>query len=99
TYGVKSIFGPASAIDSNTPASIGIRTISLDAQGFQPIFSPRVIGAIGLHARSTASSGGTLDVGDLYRIGGLFTIRGYREEELLASRYAYTNIELRLMTG
>lgn len=99
TYGVKSIYGPASALDSATPLTEGVRTISFDASGYHTVGASSLIGAIGLHARSTSLESGLLDASDLYRIGGLYTIRGYREEELLASRYAYVNTELRLLTG
>jgi len=99
SYGIKSIYGPASALDSATPATAGIQTISLDASGFHPVFSSTIIGAVGLHAKSVSASGAALDASDLFRIGGLFTIRGYREEEILASRYAYANLEMRFMTG
>ncbi|MDP4200797.1 MAG: POTRA domain-containing protein [Bacteroidota bacterium] len=99
SYGLKSIYGPASTLDSATPTVAGIRTILLDASGYQAMFSSTIVGAIGLHARSVSAQGAALDAGNLFRIGGLFTIRGYREEELLASRYAYANTELRFMTG
>lgn len=97
SYGTKAIYGPAQFIDSSTPASIGLQTISLDASGYHTLFRPNLVGAIGLHARSVTALGGTLDASDLFRIGGIFTLRGYREEELIASRYAYANLELRVM--
>ncbi len=97
SYGIKDIYGPAQYIDSSTPASIGLRTISLDASGYHTLFSQKIVGVIGLHARSITASGGQLDASDLFRIGGIFTIRGYRDEELIASRYAYANLELRFM--
>jgi outer membrane protein assembly complex protein YaeT len=99
SYGVKAIYGPAEFIDSSTPASIGLSTLMLDASGYHTLFNSRVVGAIGLHARSITAFGGALDQSDLFRIGGIYTIRGYREQALLASRYAYSNIELRLMTS
>jgi outer membrane protein insertion porin family len=97
SYGIKDIYGPAQYIDSSTPASIGLSTISLDASGYHTLFSQKIVGVIGLHARSITASGGQLDASDLFRIGGIFTIRGYRDEELIASRYAYANLELRFM--
>ena len=99
SYGIKEIYGPAAFIDSSTPASIGLRSLMLDASGYHTLFNSRVVGAIGLHARSITPFGGPLDQSDLFRIGGIYSIRGYREEELLASRYAYSNIEMRLMTS
>jgi outer membrane protein insertion porin family len=98
SYGIKDIYGPAQYIDSSTPSSIGLSTVSLDASGYHTLFSSKIVGVIGLHARSiTATSVGQLDESDLFRIGGIFTIRGYREQELIASRYAYANLELRFM--
>jgi outer membrane protein insertion porin family len=99
SYGIKSIYGPAAFIDSATPASIGLRTLVLDASGYHTLFNSNMVGAIGLHARSITAFGGPLDESDLFRIGGIYSIRGYREEELLASRYAYANIETRIMTS
>lgn len=40
--------------------------------------------------------GDRLEDSDLFRIGGLRTVRGYREEQFLASRVAYSNLEFRL---
>ncbi len=98
SYGIKAIYGPTQYVDSSTPASIGLSTVSLDASGYHTLFSDKIVGVIGLHARSiTASGGGSLDASDLFRIGGIFSLRGYRSEELIASRYAYANMELRFM--
>ena len=97
SYGIKNIYGPAAFIDSATPATIGLRTVSLDASGYHALFTPNLVGAVGLHARSVSAIGGPLDASDMFRIGGIFTIRGYREEVLIASRYAYSNLELRIM--
>jgi outer membrane protein assembly factor BamA len=99
SYGLKSIYGPAEFIDSASPASIGLRTLALDASGYHTLFTSNVVGAIGLHARSITAFGGPLDESDFFRIGGIYSIRGYREEELLASRYVYSNIETRIMTS
>ncbi len=97
SYGIKAIYGPAQYIDSSTPSSIGLSTVSLDASGYHTLFSQKIVGVIGLHARSITATGGLLDASDLFRIGGIFTIRGYRDAELIASRYAYANLELRFM--
>jgi len=99
SYGVKSIYGPARFVDSSIPVSAGIRAIRLDANGYHILLNSRIVGAVGLHARSISASVGDLDASDLYRLGGIFSIRGYRQEELLASRYAYANTELRFMTS
>ncbi len=97
SYGTKAIYGPAQYIDSATPASIGLSTVSLDASGYHTLFSQKIVGVIGVHAKSITANNGQLDASDLFRIGGIFTIRGYRDEELIGSRYAYANLELRFM--
>ena len=40
--------------------------------------------------------GDRLEDSDLFRIGGLRTVCGYREEQFLAARVAYSNLEMRL---
>lgn len=40
--------------------------------------------------------GDRLEESDLFRVGGISTVRGYREEQFLASRLAYSNVEMRL---
>ncbi len=97
SYGVKDIYGPAQFVDSSTPPTIGLSTVTLDASGFHTLFSDKMVGMIGLHARSVSTNRGLLDASDLFRIGGIFTLRGYREDILLASRYSYANLELRFM--
>jgi len=38
-----------------------------------------------------------IEVGDLYRFGGTNSLRGYRENEFLGSRVAWTNTEYRFL--
>ena len=97
SYAVKSIYGPARFIDSTTPSSLGIHTLMLDATVFHQLFTERIIAMLAGHARSRISYGGELDQSDLFRVGGFYTIRGFRESELLASRLAYGNLEIRFM--
>lgn len=40
--------------------------------------------------------GDKLEDSDLFRVGGLRTVRGYREEQFLAARLGYSNLEMRL---
>ncbi len=59
---------------------------------YQPLF-----GRIGLFARSQLATiyGGELLANEVYRVGGINTMRGFNEQGLFASTYAIQNIEFR----
>src|SRR5947209_5843010 len=44
-------------------------------------------------------SGGELDESDLFRVGGLRSLRGYFESQFHISRYIITHADYRFMTG
>ncbi len=50
---------------------------------------------IGLFASTNLPLSDSADIGDLYRLGGAATLRGYRERELLTNIYIYGNLEWR----
>ncbi len=58
---------------------------------------PRHILKLGL--KSEALFGGQLFTNELYRIGGLKTMRGFNEQSIYASRYGIGTIEYRYMIG
>jgi outer membrane protein assembly factor BamA len=99
TLGSKSIYGPGRFLDALSPRSVTLRTLSLDASVFLEVIGVKSIAAIGLHARDVTASGDTLEASDLMRLGGIRTLRGYREADFLVSRFVYTNLEYRFMTG
>ena len=74
--------------------STTIQRISLDAEYFIQTFKSQVA-TVSLHARS--QYGGNFDLSDLYRLGGTNTLRGYRENQFLGSRIAWTNLEYRFI--
>jgi len=57
----------------------------------------RQVIAAELHLRDFSSS--TLDVSDLFRLGGASTLRGYREGQFLGSRIVWTNLEYRFLVA
>jgi outer membrane protein insertion porin family len=59
---------------------------------FRRIFASQVF-ALSLHARELR--GDQLEVSDLYRLGGTNSLRGYRENQFLANRLLWSNLELR----
>jgi outer membrane protein insertion porin family len=95
---------PTSGIFYSTDYQVGRKTgnahpstiqrISFDAAYFVQPFIAQVA-AITLHARSLY--GGGIDISDLFRLGGTNTLRGYRENQFLGSRIAWTNLEYRFI--
>jgi outer membrane protein assembly factor BamA len=71
-----------------------VQKLSLDADFYVEAISHQVI-AVGIHGRQITSD--IIELGDLYRFGGTATLRGYRENEFLGSRIAWTNAEYRFL--
>ncbi len=61
-------------------------------RAFQPLF-----GRLGLfsHSQFATIYGGNLLANEVYRVGGINTMRGFNEQALFASTYAIQNIEFR----
>lgn len=98
-YGSKRLNGPERFLPDSVERASTLSELALDISAFTPTFTRNLVLAIALHAKRTAVFGSTLDQSDLTRLGGARTLRGYREDELLASRYAYFNLEYRLLTA
>ncbi len=89
-------YGAQSLTDSNNvQQSAAIRTLEADAEGAVPIGLARLVG-VGLFSVKQVRSI-ALERSDLFRIGGITTLRGYREATFLASQFAIGKIELRYM--
>jgi len=71
-----------------------VQRVSVDIDFYKTVL-PKQILMIGFHGRSLSSN--DIELSDLYRFGGTNTLRGYRENQFLASRLAWTNIEYRLI--
>ncbi|MBI4546902.1 MAG: BamA/TamA family outer membrane protein [Ignavibacteriae bacterium] len=85
-YGNKNIYSSSSRIN--------VQRTGVDVDVFvQPI--QRQVVALGLHGRQIISS--KIELGDLYRFGGTNTLRGYRENQFLGSRIAWTDVEYRFL--
>jgi outer membrane protein insertion porin family len=57
----------------------------------------RQVLAAELHLRDFSSS--TMDMSDLFRLGGASTLRGYQEGQFLGSRILWTNLEYRFLVA
>ncbi len=95
-FGQKKIYGPAQLIQSGTRLTNYVQHLSVDLSIFHE-FLPRQILALGLHGEQV--TGTELDQSDMYRLGGTNTIRGYIENQFLATKAAWTNIEYRFAAG
>lgn len=98
SYGAKSVSG-ATSFDSLAARSLEVRTLTFDGAFAIKTFSERLVFVPSVSAKMTDISNGELDESDLFRIGGLRTLRGYFESEFLISRFVILHADYRLMTG
>ncbi len=94
SYGRKKITGPVQYLNPDIPTEINQRKISIDLDAFYELFTRQVV-SLGLHGRELRSP--YVDVGDLFRLGGTNTLRGYRENQFLGDRIFWSNLEYRLL--
>ena len=94
--GEKKIYGPTQLITPDTRLLNYTQHLGIDLSLFQE-FIPRQILAIGIHGEQV--TGTELDQSDMYRLGGTNTIRGYIENQFIATKASWTNIEYRFATG
>lgn len=90
----KEINGPAEYITPETETDINLQRVTIGFGAFYEIFVRNVI-AVSVNGKEL--TGPFFEQSDLWRFGGTRTVRGYREEQFLASRIAWANLEYRLM--
>lgn len=71
-----------------------VQRISLDAELYTSPFLHQVI-LFGIHGRQITSN--NIELSDRFRFGGTNSLRGYRENQFLGSRIAWTNAEYRFL--
>ncbi|HSW56601.1 MAG TPA: POTRA domain-containing protein [Ignavibacteriaceae bacterium] len=94
SFSKKKINGPAEYITPALETSINLQRITVGFGAFYEIFVRNVI-AVSVNGKEL--TGPFFEQSDLWRFGGTRTVRGYREEQFLASRIAWANLEYRLM--
>jgi outer membrane protein assembly factor BamA len=94
TVGSKSVRSATQCYDSLAGTSEFRQRIAVDLDAFMSLGGPFVV-ASGLHGGEIR--GNFLEESDLARIGGQSTVRGYREDEFRASRYAAATVEARVL--
>jgi outer membrane protein insertion porin family len=93
-YGKKSTSNVPAALVSRVSAKANTQKITLDMDFFQSTFAHQVA-AVGFHGRELRS--GLLEEGEMFRFGGAKSLRGYRENQFLGSRVAWSNLEYRFL--
>ncbi|NTW49212.1 MAG: BamA/TamA family outer membrane protein [Chlorobiales bacterium] len=68
--------------------------ILLDLEFYKQLFHRQVI-AVELHGMALIAS--QIEISDLFRFGGSHDLRGYREQQFMASQLIYSNIEYRFL--
>ena len=94
SFSRKKINGPAVFIPPDLETSINLQRLTASLSGFYEIFRRHVI-AITVSGREL--TGAFFEDSDLWRLGGTRSVRGYREDQFLGSRTAWTNLEYRLL--
>ena len=94
SFSRKKINGPEEYITPGLETNPNLQRITAGFDFFYQIFSRNVI-AVTVNGKELR--GPFFEQSDLWRFGGTRTVRGYREEQFLASRIAWSNLEYRLM--
>jgi outer membrane protein insertion porin family len=94
SFSRKKINGPAEYITPGLETDPNLQRITAGFGAFYEIFFRSVV-ALSVNGRELR--GPFFEQSDLWRFGGTRTVRGYREEQFLASRIAWSNLEYRLM--
>jgi len=94
SFSRKKIIGPDEYLTSGLETNPNLQRITAGFGAFYEIFFKSVV-AFSVNGKELR--GPLFEQSDLWRFGGTRTVRGYREEQFLASRVAWSNLEYRLM--
>jgi len=96
TFTRKSINGPADYITENTQLKTNLQRFAIDFLTYFNVINNQVV-SVGLHGKELRSS--LIEISDLYKFGGTNTLRGFRENQFLANRLLWSNLEYRFLLG
>ena len=94
--GTKKITGPAAYLSYAEEKNFVVEKLSVDVEQYLSLFTKQVL-VSGFHGRKVTSS--RLEQSDLYQLGGINTVRGYRENQFYGSQVVWANLEYRFLTG
>lgn len=93
-YGTKRVSRVPASLASRIPAKSTVQRFTLDFDFFLTTFERQVF-AFGVHGRELQS--GNPEEGEMFRLGGSRTLRGFRENQFIGSRVGWTNAEYRFL--
>jgi outer membrane protein insertion porin family len=73
-----------------------VRKLLVDLDFYVTTFARQIV-AVGVHGYEVR--GNDIQESDMFRFGGARTLRGYRENQFIGSRVAWTNAEYRFLVG
>jgi len=88
--------GPKKIASAGSGDSRSVRSLGLDLDVFVPAGHRQVLD-LGVHGRQIST--GEPEQGDLFRLGGVRALRGFRENRFSGTRVAWGTVEYRLLTG
>ena len=94
--GTKKITGPAAYLSFADEKNFIVERLSVDVEQYLSLFAKQVL-VSGFHGRKVTSS--RLEQSDLYQLGGINTVRGYRENQFYGSQVIWSTLEYRFLTG
>ena len=95
-YGRKRLSGASATTVGQGSGGATVQRFGLDLEVYVPLFTRQVL-ALAVHGRELRS--GQIEDGEMFRLGGFRTLRGYRESQFVGSRVAWANTEYRLLPG
>jgi len=95
-YGTKTFSNVPVAYASRVKGNVIVQRFTLDLEFYLSTFARQVV-AVGLHGRELRS--GQMEESEMFRFGGMHTLRGYRESQFLGSRMAWVNTEYRFLVA
>ncbi|MBX2992528.1 MAG: BamA/TamA family outer membrane protein [Bacteroidetes bacterium] len=93
-YGRKRISRIPAILQNTIPARVTVQRFTLDMDFFLSTFSRQVL-AVGIHGRELRSA--RPEEGEMFRLGGSRSLRGFRENQFLGSRLTWSNTEYRFL--
>lgn len=94
SFGRKRITNIPVAFSTSVKSRATVQRFALDLDVYLSTFLHQVL-AFGVHGRELQS--GQLEEGEMFRLGGTRTLRGYRENQFIGSRVAWSNTEYRFL--
>ncbi len=94
SYSRKKINGPADFITPDMETKINLQRLAVEINFYYELFIRNII-AVGIHAKEL--KGPMFEFSDLYFLGGTNSLRGYRENQFMGSRIAWSNLEYRVL--